>query len=399
MNFDYTAEEQQFIERVRAFLAQEAEKDPEYVAEVMAPRREGHAQLADSPERREFCRQLANAGLLGLSWDKEYGGQELPGIYDYLVNEELAAVGSPLIGKGVGIIGQCLIHHGSEKLKREFIPQILAGDIEFALGYSEPGAGSDLASLKLRAERDGNGFRFNGQKTFNTSAHFADWYWVAARTNPNGKSKYDGITLFIMPMNSEGITVKEIETMADHRTNEVFFDDVWVHEDYVVGEVDKGWSYMCEALDYERFTLFTFSPLQSKFDKLLENLKDTQRDGKALIEVDHVRRRIARLSTKLEAARVHQRRVICAANKGDVPTVESAMCKLVCTELAQEISDTAMDLLGADALLSEGAVFAPEDGKWENAVRATVVDTIGGGSSQVQKNIVSKRHLNLPNPN
>lgn len=399
MNFDYTEQQQAFIQRVREFVHKQTLKDPSYVAETMAPRREGHAQLADSEQRRQFCRELAKENLLGLSWSKEYGGQELPGIYDYLVNEELAAVGAPLIGKGVGIIGQSLLHHGSEKLKAEFIPQILAGDIEFALGYSEPGAGSDLASLKLRCERDGEGFRLNGQKTFNTSAHFADWYWVAARTNSKGKSKYDGITLLLMPMKIQGISVKEIETMADHRTNEVFFDDVWVHQDYVVGEVDKGWTYMCEALDYERFTLFTFSPLQNKFDILLENLKEAKRDGKSLVEFDHVRRRIARLSTKLEAARVHQRRVICAANKGNAPTIESAMCKLVCTELAQEISEASIDLLGADAVLSEGASFAPEDGKWENALRATVVDTIGGGSSQVQKNIVAKRHLRLPNPN
>ena len=397
MNFEYTEEEQKFINRVRDFIAQEAKKD--YADEVMAPEREGHAQLADSPERREFFRHLADAGFLGLSWSAEFGGQEKSGLYDYLVNEELAAVGSPLIGKGVGIIGQALIHHGSEKLKQEFLPQILKGDIEFALGYSEPGAGSDLASLKLKAERDGEGFRMNGQKIFNTSAHFADWYWVAARTDANGKSKYDGITLFLMPMKSEGLTVREIKTMADHRTNEVFFDDAWVHEDYVVGEVGKGWSYMCEALDYERFTLFTFSPLKNKFDALLELLKISKRQGKKLIEKDSVRRKVARLSTKLETAKMLQRQVICAAAKGDIPTVESAMCKLYCTELGQEICDTAIDLLGYEALLSEGAEDALLAGKWENALRATVVDTIGGGSSQVQKNIIARRHLSLPNPN
>jgi alkylation response protein AidB-like acyl-CoA dehydrogenase len=397
MNFEYTKKETIFINRVRFFIEEEAKK--EYAAEVMAPEREGHAQLADSPERREFFRQLAKAGFLGLSWPSEFGGQEKSGLYDYLVNEELAAVGAPLIGKGVGIIGKSLIHHGSEKLKREFLPQILKGDIEFALGYSEPGAGSDLASLKLKAERDGDGFRFNGQKTFNTSAHFADWYWVAARTNANGKSKYEGITLFLMPMDSKGLTVKEIKTMADHRTNEVFFDDVWVHQDYVVGEVGQGWSYMCEALDYERFTLFAFSPLKNKFDIIFELLKITQRNGEPLLELDSVRRKIARLSTKLEVAKMLQRRVICAAEKGNIPTVESAMCKLYCTELGQEICDTAMGILGSESLLSAGAEGAPLNGKWENALRATVVDTIGGGSSQVQKNIIARRHLKLPNPN
>lgn len=397
MNFEFTEPEQEFIDRVRAFIKAESAKP--YADEVMAPEREGHAQLADSPERREFCRNLAAAGFLGLSWPKEYGGQELPGIYDYFVNEELAAVGAPLIGKGIGIIGQSLIHHGSDKLKREFLPRILAGDIEFALGYSEPGAGSDLASLKLKAVREAKGFLLNGQKTFNTSAHFADWYWVAARTNANTDSKYQGITLFLMPMNSEGITVREIETMADHRTNDVFFDDVWVDEDYVVGEVDKGWIYMCQALDYERFALFTFNPVKNKLDALTELLRITERDGRPLLNDDAIRRRLARLATKVETAKMLQRRVICTAAKGQVPTVEAAMYKLYGTELGQEICDAAMDCLGADALLSAGAQGAPMNGKWENALRATVVDTIGGGSSQIQKNIIARRHLGLPNPN
>ncbi len=399
MNFEFDETEYAFIDRVRAVLAAEAEKEKEYVAEVMAPCREAHSQLADSPQRREFCRALADAGLLGLSWPKEYGGQELPGIYDYLVNEELAVVGAPLIGKGIGIIGQTLIHHASERLKQEFLPKILAAEVEFALGYSEPGAGSDLASLKLEAVKDGDGYRFNGQKTFNTSANFADWYWVAARTDPT-VSKYKGITLFLMPMNSKGITVQKMDTMGDHtRTNDVFFDDVWVHGDYIVGELNNGWRYICEALDYERFSIYTLGPLRTKMDALVELLKVTKRNDQPLIELDHVRRKIARLSARLETGKGLQRRVICAAARGEVPTVEAAMYKYYSTELSQEICNCAMDLLGPEAVLSGGAEGALAEGRWENSLRCTVVDTIGGGSSQVQKNIISRRFLGLPNPN
>ncbi|NIB38330.1 acyl-CoA dehydrogenase [Pseudomaricurvus alkylphenolicus] len=395
MNFEFTKEEQAFIERVRDFLKREAEKD--YASEIMAPEREGHAQLADSEERREFCRQLGKAGFLGLTWPREYGGKELPGIYDYLVNEELASVGAPLIGKGVGIIGKTLMHHGSDKLKREFLPKILNAEVEFALGYSEPGAGSDLASMKLKAERDGDGWRLNGQKTWNTSANFADWYWLAARTDSTGP-KHKGITLFMLPLDQKGITVRAIETMAAHRTNEVFFDDVWVSDDYVVGEVNKGWSYICEALDYERFALYTFGPVKLKLDALVELLKNTERNGKPLAQHEHVQRVLARLSTRVEAAKGLQRKVICAAAQGRVPTVESAMCKLCSTELGQDISNAAMDLLGPEALLSHSAPGNVGDGAWENSLRGTVVDTIGGGTSQIQKNIIARRHLQLPNP-
>ena len=225
MDFEFSPEELDFVADVRRFIA--AQKALPDAAEVMAPQREADSMLADSPARRAFNRRLAEAGYLGMSWGREYGGQEKSGVHDYLLNEELASVGAPLIGKGVGCIGKTLIAHGSEKLKREFLPKILRAEIEFALGYSEPAAGSDLASLQLRAVRDGDDWVLNGQKMWTTSAHFADWYWVAARTDPDAP-KHKGISVFLLPMDHPGLTVTEIRTMGDHRTNQVFFDDVRV---------------------------------------------------------------------------------------------------------------------------------------------------------------------------
>ncbi len=393
MDFEFSAEEQQFIIDVRAFLASEKKKP--YAREVMNPEREADSMLADSAERREFNKQLAAKRYLGMSWPAVYGGQEKPGIYEYLVNEELASVGAPLIGKGVGCIGKTLIKHGSEKLKLEFLPQILEADIEFCLGYSEPGAGSDLASLKLKAERDGAGWRLNGQKIFNTSAHFADWYWVAARTDFSAK-KHKGISVFLLPMSAKGLTINEIKTMGDHRTNEVFFDDVWVSDEYLVGNLNEGWTYICEALDYERFTLYTVGPLQKKFEVFLEMVKTTKRDGQLLKDDPHVRRLVAQLGTDLETAVMLQRKVIAAAVKGGVPTVEAAMCKLYSTQLGQRLANASLDILGPESMLHEGVEFAPVDGKWEHSYRATALDTIGGGTSEVQKNIIARRGLGLP---
>lgn len=393
MDFEFSPEELDFVADVRRFIA--AQKALPDAADVMAPDREADSMLADSPARRAFNRRLAEAGYLGMSWGREYGGQEKSGVYDYLLNEELASVGAPLIGKGVGCIGKTLIAHGSEKLKREFLPRILKAETEFALGYSEPSAGSDLASLQLKAVRDGDDWVLNGQKMWTTSAHFADWYWVAARTDPDAP-KHKGISVFLLPMDHPGLTVTEIRTMGDHRTNQVFFDDVRVPGDYLVGNANEGWTYVCEALDYERFTMFTVGPIRVKFDALLELLRITRRDGVALADDPLLRRSVARLAAELESATMLQRRVIAAAMKGAVPTVEAAMYKLYSTELGRRMADFALDALGPEGLLRHDAPDAPAAGKWEHSYRATVVDTIGGGSSEVQKNIIARRGLGLP---
>ena len=184
--------------------------------------------------------------------------------------------------------------------------------------------------------------------------------------------------------------------MGDHRTNQVFFDDVHVPGDYLVGNANEGWTYVCEALDYERFTMFTVGPIRVKFDALLELLRITRRDGVALADDPLLRRSVARLAAELESATMLQRRVIAAAMKGAVPTVEAAMYKLYSTELGRRMADFALDALGPEGLLRHDAPDAPAAGKWEHSYRATVVDTIGGGSSEVQKNIIARRGLGLP---
>jgi alkylation response protein AidB-like acyl-CoA dehydrogenase len=392
VNFAFSDDELAFLQDFQDYLAQEQLRPDAPV--IFAPWRETDSWLVDSAERRGFMKRLAQAGYIGMSWDKQYGGQERPGIYDYLLNEELSSKGAPIIGKGVGCIGKTIIGHGSDKLKQAFLPQILAADIEFALGYSEPGAGSDLASLRLRAERRGNEWVLNGQKMWTTSAHFADWYWVAARTDPEAP-KHKGISVFLVPMDHVGLTIVEIETMGDHRTNEVFFDNVNIPSEYLVGQENAGWQYVCEALDYERFAIYTVGPLLQRFEALVELVKLTRRNGKPLVEDQVVRSCVAEFACEVETAKMLQRRVIAKATKGDVPTVEAAMFKLYSTQLGRRIANCALDWLGPLGLLKSGAPFAPFDGKWEMSDRATVVDTIGGGASEIQKNIIARRGLGL----
>src|SRR3984893_6235270 len=340
VDFEFSPEQRAFAEVVEQFL--DENDDPE----VFDLTRENMAQIVDTPKRRQFMRKVADKGWLGITWPKEWGGQEGEVVYEYILNEALAGRGGPQIGKGVGIIGKTILAHGSERMQKEFLPKILTNEIDFAVGYSEPDAGSDAASMKLKATRDGDGWRLNGQKTWTTSAHFAEWYWVGARTDPD-VAKHFGITLFLVPLDHPGITINAIWTMGDERTNDVFFDDVFVHDDYVVGELNRGFQYISEALDLERFTMFTFSPIEQRMEVLCEYVKSSTRDGQPLRDDPVIRQRIAHLVTDGEVARVLGLRVVAQSMKGGAPpTTESSEYKLFATELSKRLANASMDIGG-----------------------------------------------------
>jgi len=391
MDFDLAPQEQAFAAEVERFLDEHATPD---VADVC---RENMAQIVDTPARRAFMKKLAERGWLGMTWPGEYGGQERPGIYEYILNEALARRGCPQIGKGVGIIGKTLIRHGSEKLKREFLPRILRGEIEFAVGYSEPQAGSDAANIQLKAQKVEGGWRLDGQKIWTTSAHFADWYWVGARTDPD-EPKHDGISLFLVPMDHPNLEVRATWTIGDERTNEVFFDGVFVPDDYLVGERGRGFRYISEALDLERFTMFTYSPTEQRLEELVGYVREAERDGRPLREDPVVRQRIARLATEAEVARALGLRFVHAARtvRDKPPTVEASTYKLFATRLSQRVADAMVDLAGVDGQYRVHTEGAPLRGRPEMSYRYSVIDTIGGGASEIQKNIIARRGLGLP---
>ncbi|HEY3723586.1 MAG TPA: acyl-CoA dehydrogenase family protein [Acidimicrobiia bacterium] len=398
MDFDFSAEQQAFAEQVEVFLDEHDDPD------VFDLTRENMAQIVDTPERRAFMAEMGSRGFLGMTWPKEYGGSEGEGVYEYLLNEALAGRGGPQIGKGVGIIGKTLIAHGNDFLKEKFLPMILRNEVEFAVGYSEPNAGSDAASMRLKAERHEQGgvtgWLLNGQKTWTTSAHFAEWYWLGTRTDPNEKHK--GITLMLVPLDQPGVEIREIWTMGDERTNEVFIEDVFVPDDYVVGEVGKGFQYISQALDLERFTMFTFSPIKQRLDLLCEHVRDETVDGEPLRTDPVVRRRVAQLATEAEVARVLGLRVVAASVKAEKiegappPTVESSQYKLFATEYSRRLADASMDLGAPGSQLRVHTETAPMEGRAESTYRYTVIDTIGGGASEIQKNVIARRGLGLP---
>jgi alkylation response protein AidB-like acyl-CoA dehydrogenase len=396
MDFEFSPEERAFVAEVERFLDEHDDPD------VFDPTRENMAQIVDTPKRRAFMAELGARGWLGMTWPKEYGGSEGEGVYEYLLNEALAGRGGPQIGKGVGIIGKTLIAHGNDFLKEKFLPMILRNEVEFAVGYSEPNAGSDAAAMRLKAERteqDGvSGWLLNGQKTWTTSAHFAEWYWLGTRTDPDDKHR--GITLMLVPLDQPGVTIRPIWTMGDERTNEVFIEDVFVPDDYVVGEVGRGFQYISQALDLERFTMFTFSQIRQRLDLLCDYVRNEKRDGEPLRDDPVVRRRIAQLATQAEVARCLGLRVVDASVKAErgapPPTVESSQYKLYATEYSRRLADASMDLGAPGTQLRVKTEDAPMAGRAESTYRYTVIDTIGGGASEIQKNVIARRGLGLP---
>jgi len=390
VDFDFSPEEQKFADEVEQWLVEN--HDPV----VMDPHRENFSQLADTPERRAFMKKLAAKGWLGMSWPKEYGGKEIEGVYEFILNEALSRHAAPQIGKGVGIIGKTLIRHGNEKLKAEFLPKILAAEIEFAVGYSEPQAGSDAANMQLKAEKVEGGWKLNGQKMWTTSAHFADWYWVGARTDPD-KPKHDGLSLFLIPMKHPGLEVQSLPTIGKDTTNQVFFKDVFVPDDYLVGKRGRGFQMISEALDLERFTMFTLSPIADRTRVLVEWVREAKRDDEPLKDDPNVRRLIAQIVTDTAVAKALSTRFVCAAKGGGKPpTIESSQYKLFTTTLSQRVCKDALDITGAAGTIMEGQDEAPLRGRFEGAYRATMNETVGGGSSEIQKNIIARRHLGLP---
>jgi alkylation response protein AidB-like acyl-CoA dehydrogenase len=390
MDFGYTKEEEQFRERLGNFL------DRELTEEIA---RQNWEDRGVGPEAREFSRKLAASSFLGMSWPKEYGGQGLSPAYDFIVIDELGRRWGAHIPLDVGytMVGHTILRRGSEKLKKEFLPRIIRGEIEFCLGYTEPNAGSDLASMKMRAVEKGDDYILNGQKTFNTEAHYADYHWVAARTDFSPDvPKHRGISLFIVDMNSPGVTVRPLRTMSGEQTNEVFYENVRVGRHRLVGEKNKGFYYMMEAIDSERNHVFTPFRLLPILEELILYARETRFMGKRLAEDPVIRDKLAQAAMELEVAQVladHSRWM----ESNELPmTYEPEITKVFVSELEQRLVDTGMQILGHYGQLEEGSKWVPLRGRIEWYFLHSFMTTIGAGTSEIGRNVIAQRGLGLP---
>ena len=390
MDFGHTVEEEEFRKRFNEFL------DRELTEEIA---RQNWEDKGVGPEAREFSRKLAASGFLGMSWPKEYAGQGLPPTYDFILLDELGKRWGAHVPLDVGytMVGHTILRRGSEELKKEFLPRIIRGEIEFCLGYTEPNAGSDLASMKMRAVEEGDFYVINGQKTFNTEAHYSEYHWLAARTDftPN-TPKHRGISLFIVDMNSPGITVRPLWTMSGERTNEVFYENVRVPKSRQVGEKNRGFYYMMEAIDSERNHVFTPCRLIPLLEDLIRYVQETRFNGRPLAEDPKIKDQLAQMAVELEVAQLfaeHSRWM----ESHEIPmTYEPEITKVFTSELDQRLVDVGMGILSLYSQLEEGSKWVPLRGRIEWYFLHSFMTTIGAGTSEIGRNVIAQRGLGLP---
>lgn len=384
MDFDYTPEQDALRKDYRERL--EAVMTPERRAAVAVPT-EGSAAVS------ECRRALGAAGLLGAAWPTEYGGAGLSALEQYIFAEEARRVNAPLPMITLNTVGPTLIQFGTDEQKDKFLPAILRGEIDFAIGYSEPGAGSDLASLRTTAVRDGDEFVINGSKMYTSGAEFADYIWLAARTDPEAK-KHKGITLFIVPTSSPGFSWKPLHTMPGVSTYYTFYDDVRVPASAIVLGENEGWKLVTNQLNLERAALGNLGALEPLFARTMEWARATSFDDGFVIDQPWVQQSLAKVEAQVAAYGLLNLRVNASMGSGAVGMAEASAAKVFGTELTQVVAKGLLEVLGADG--TRKGSDAPLRGELEHAYRLAVINTFGGGANEIQRDIIAMAGLGMP---
>ena len=354
--------------------------------------------MEESADAKLWRERMGAKGWGVPTWPKQYGGGGLSRQEARVLAEEMAKIGArnPIGGMGVSMFGPTLLEYGTEAQKAKHIPPIARGELRWCQGYSEPGAGSDLASLKTRAELVGDEFIVNGQKVWTSNAQIADWMFCLVRTDP-AAPKHRGISYLLIDMKTPGITVRPlIQMTGDAGFNEVFFDNVRVPRRNLVGELNQGWQVANATLAHERNMLGSTTRTQQMFNGLLQLAQGHQRYGKPASADPVMRQKLAGLMIRVEAMQYHSLRQLTDALRGRPPGIAASINKLVSTELNHEIAALALEVMGNYGPLARSAARAIDRGVWPYEFMFTLGLVIGGGTSQIQKNIISERGLGMP---
>ena len=388
MRYAYTPEQVAWRDEVRAFVRRHV--TPSLAAEMRQAGNEG-----DGPLAREFHRRLFDKGWWGIGWPKEFGGLGKSAIDQFIFVEEMETAGAPAMQLTIRSVAPTILRAGSEEQKARWLPPILRGELEFAVAYSEPDAGTDLAALKTRAVLDGDHWVINGQKMWNTGAHTATHNWVAVRTEPEAP-KHRGISMMIVPMDAPGITVQPLWTWSGIRTNAVFLEDVRVPKDHLVGERGMGFYYAMMALDFERIMIGSVGLLLRLLGELKDFVRRTKREGAPLGSVPWVRRALADLEMRVEVGRQIGLLNAWLTDQGVVPTKEGSIAKVYVSELNAHLASVGMEIIGLAGQLAPDDPAAPLHGRLQWLYTTAPLQRFGGGTNEIQRCIIAQRGLGLP---
>lgn len=390
MKIEFTAEQQALQQEIREYL------DRLFTPELRKELSAAGAEEGGGPEFRKALRKLGEDGYISMSWPKEFGGQEASAIDQYIFTEEIIRTGFPYPFLTTEACGPVMAQHASETVREEVVKPIVRGEVVVAIGYSEPSAGTDLASLKTRAVREGDEWIINGQKIWTSLADYADYIWLAARTDPDAP-KHKGITMFLIPTDTEGYSISPIWTLGNVRTNATYYQDVRVPDEWRVGEVDQGWKLITGQLNRERLSLVTHGQAEELYLQTANWAAQTwASDGKLVIERSWVKHNLAKVKVGLEALKLVCWKQAWAMDRGTLQMADASVAKVYGTEFFLEVYRLLMEIVGQASSIRNHAARDQLMGRLEHRYRTGSILTFGGGTNEVQREIIAGAGLWMP---
>ncbi|MDP6981095.1 MAG: acyl-CoA dehydrogenase family protein [Myxococcota bacterium] len=355
-----------------------------------------HEGQGVGPAMRSVVRQMGKDGWLGIGWPKEFGGQGRSAVEQFIFFDESMRAGAPVPMLTINTVGPTLYSNGTEEQKQFFLPKILQGEMHFCVGYTEPNAGTDLASLTTRADADGDEFVINGQKVFTSLASDSDYIWLAARTDQDAP-KHAGLSMFLVDMNTPGIKAEPMDLLSSHNICTTFFDNVRVPKTALVGELNKGWKLITGQLNHERVAICSPGMLEATYVKVLDWARETKlTDGRRVIDQEWAQVNLARVHTGLEFLRLANWKVAWQGTQGEVSVADASSIKVFGTEWYLESLRLMMEVVGQRAYLRPGSPEAVVAGQIERLYRSLLILTFGGGTNEIQRDLIGLFGLGLP---
>src|SRR6516164_6728024 len=388
MEIAYTPEQERLRQELRGYFG--ALMTPEVRAALSG----GDEDLGDGQAYRSVVRQLGRDGWLALGWPTQYGGRGGTMVDQLIFTDEAARARAPVPFLTINTVGPTIMRFGTPAQKAFYLPRIAAGQIHFSIGYSEPEAGTDLASLRTTATRDGDEYVIDGQKMWTSLIQYADYVWLACRTDPSA-ARHKGLSIIIVPVTSPGFSWTPVHTVAGVTTSATYYSSVRVPASSLVGEENRGWPLITNQLNHERVALTSAAPVLTA----LADVRDwaasaRQPDGRRVIDAEWVRLNLARVHAKAEFLKLMNWRVASAG--GVVGPADASVTKVFGTEFAIEAYRLLMEVLGASAVARTGSAGEVLAGRIERAHRAALILTFGGGTNEVQRDIIAATALGLP---